>query len=225
MLMARADGRTRQRLCSVLDHLGMRRTRPPTVLLAAGLMGSVPASYLVARIFRGVDLRERAGGTVSGTALFEVAGFRPLVVSGLFELAKGAVGPLLAGRSRPALAAASVAVAEIGHNWSPFLRGRGGRGSSVALGAACVAAPEGVVVLGLGMGLGRLLRKTAQGNFVSLACLPVVLSHTRGSAGRSLAIAMVLPALVKRLLGNTTDLPRDRKMFVERLVFDRDVAP
>ncbi|MBM3693235.1 MAG: hypothetical protein FJW77_08100 [Actinobacteria bacterium] len=36
-------------------------------------------------------------GTVSGTALYRVAGFPALSVAGILDVAKGAVGPVLAG--------------------------------------------------------------------------------------------------------------------------------
>ena len=63
---------------------------------------------------------------MSGTALYRVAGFTPLAVAGVLDVAKGAVGPLLAGRDRPVLAAVAGGAAVAGHNWSPWLRGRAG---------------------------------------------------------------------------------------------------
>ncbi|MGH9113334.1 MAG: hypothetical protein ACRDZN_13730, partial [Acidimicrobiales bacterium] len=64
-----------------------RSARPPaaTVLGLAWLAGSIPFSNLAARARVGVDLREVGGGTVSGTALHEVAGFGPLAVAGVCD--------------------------------------------------------------------------------------------------------------------------------------------
>ena len=94
-------------------------------------------------------------------SLHEVAGFGPLAVAGVLEVAKGSVGPLLAGRDRPALAAVAGGAAVAGHNWSPFLRGAGGRGISPATGALLVSAPTGAAVLLGGLAAGRLARQTA----------------------------------------------------------------
>ena len=75
---------------------------PPAVVVASSyLAGAVPFSNLTARRTRGVDLRDVGNGTVSGTALYQVAGFGPLALGGVLDVAKGAVGPLLAGRDRP----------------------------------------------------------------------------------------------------------------------------
>src|SRR2546423_4428071 len=115
--------------------------RPLVVLSAAYVSGAIPFSNLMATRRRGVDLRDVGSGTVSGTSLYQVAGFGALAVAGICDIAKGAVGPALAGRDRPVLQAAACGVAVVGHNWSPFLGGAGGRGVSPAVGALRAAAP------------------------------------------------------------------------------------
>src|SRR5579875_3022292 len=125
------------------------------LVAASFLAGGVPLSNIAARRLAGADLRQVGSGTVSGTGLFTVGGFRPLAIIGPLEVAKGALGPLLAGRARPALAAAA---ASAGHNFSPFLRGAGGRGLAPALGATLVLAPEGTALLAAGLAAGRAAR-------------------------------------------------------------------
>ena len=55
---------------------------PVAIVALAGLAGSIPFSNLAARVRAGVDLRDVGTGTVSGTALFDVAGFGPPVRRG-----------------------------------------------------------------------------------------------------------------------------------------------
>src|SRR5262249_271677 len=83
------------------------------------LAGAIPFSQLFAVGFRGPDLRPVHGGTVSGTSLYRVAGFPVLAAAGVLEVAKGAVGPLVAG-DHHAAAALAAGAAVTGHNWSPF---------------------------------------------------------------------------------------------------------
>src|SRR5437763_14620085 len=130
--------------------------RPPCVLAAAYVAGAIPFSNLMAKQRSGVDLRNVGSGTVSGTSLYEVAGFGALAIAGICDVAKGAVGPALAGRERPALQAAACGAAVAGHNWSPFLGGAGGRGISPAIGALGAAAPVGHAILLGDMTVGRL---------------------------------------------------------------------
>jgi glycerol-3-phosphate acyltransferase PlsY len=193
------------------------------VLAAAFTAGAIPFSGLAAQLLAGVDLRGRGSGTVSGTGLFEVAGFRPLAVAGSLDVAKGAVGPLLAGRQRPALSALAAGAAVAGHNWSPLLGGAGGRGISPALGATLVCAPEGTVLLGAALAGGRLVRQTGITCFAGIVALFPVLWRRRGFPGLVLATSLALPMLGKRLLGNRLPPADGRtRVLVWRLLFDRD---
>jgi glycerol-3-phosphate acyltransferase PlsY len=197
---------------------------PSSVVAAAFLAGSIPFSNIAARRLRGVDLRNTGSGTVSGTSLYRVAGFGPLAVVGCLELAKGALGPILAGRSRPDLGAGAAGLGIAGHNWSPFLAGSGGRGISPALGGLLVLAPEGTAVLAAGMAGGRLSGHTALGSFVAMVGLAPVLAVTRGRSGAWTGVAIVAPLLAKRLLGNGPPKGASRlSVYLSRLVLDRDV--
>lgn len=198
----------------------------PTVLAASYVSGSIPFSNIAARATRGVDLRDVGTGTVSGTSLHRVAGFGPLAAAGVFEVAKGSVGPLLAGRDRPALAAAAGAAAVVGHNWSPLLGFSGGRGISPAIGALFAAAPVGGAVLLGGLALGRLAGESALGSLVADAVLVPVTAGCHGRRGAAAAAAVVVPLLVKRLAGNAPVGQRaDRRQVLRnRLLFDRDTS-
>jgi glycerol-3-phosphate acyltransferase PlsY len=193
------------------------------VLALSYLVGSLPLTNIAARRVSGVDLREVGTGTVSGTGLYSVAGFGPLAVVGCMELAKGAAGPLLAGKERPLLAAAAGGCAVAGHDWSPFLRFSGGRGMAPALGASMVVAPEGTVLLGAGLGLGRLAGETAIGCFLSMVSMPFLLASRRGPIGAISGVSLALPMLLKRILGNgPVAASRSGRVYAYRLLLDRD---
>jgi glycerol-3-phosphate acyltransferase PlsY len=196
---------------------------PVVVLVLAYLAGAIPFSNLMSKRRRGVDLRTVGSGTVSGTSLYEVAGFGALAVAGICDIVKGAVGPALAGRDRPALQAAACAAAVAGHNWSPFLAGAGGRGISPAIGALGEAAPAGSVILLGGMAVGRLSGETALGSLAADAVLVPVLARTDGHRGAMAATGVVAVMLVKRLAGNAPVPPGDRaRTYLNRLLYDRD---
>jgi glycerol-3-phosphate acyltransferase PlsY len=183
---------------------------------AAFALGSIPTANLFARR-RGVDLREIEEGTVSGTGLYRVAGFGPLVTAGLLDIGKGALAVRLTRRGplRPLATAAVIA----GHNWSPWLRGAGGRGVSPALGALAVQDPAGVAVLFAGLGAGRLARHTGLGTAVALVMLVPVLARRSGIA---LALAVVVPIFAKRILGNRPPDAWSPRVVASRALFDHD---
>ena len=193
------------------------------ILLLSFLAGSVPFSNIAARRSRGVDLRDVGGGTVSGSSLYRVAGFGPLAVAGCFEVAKGAVGPLLAG-DRAVVAAFAGGLAVAGHNWSPFLRGAGGRGVAPALGALFVNAWPGALILIAGLLGGKLFDQTAVGALVAELALAPVLGLLLGAEAALAGAAIALPMIVKRVVGNTRPSVDRRRVYVHRLLYDHDPA-
>lgn len=217
-------------------------------LAVSYMAGAVPFSNLFAVRVAGVDLRRVGTGTVSGTSLYRVSGFKTLAVAGSLDVAKGAVAVgLVRWLSRPTEEEAAVRippaselrrpvglrqprVAEAlsaglvvaGHNWSPYLDGEGGRGLSPALGAFAVIAPEGAVMLLTGLVVGRLAKETGLGTFVSQAALIPGLALTRGRRGALAGAAVVAPMLAKRLAGNGAGPAVDRGVLLCRALFDRD---
>ena len=194
------------------------------VLVVAFVAGSIPFSNLAARVTRGVDLRTVGTGTVSGTSLFRVSGFPALAVTGILDVAKGALGPALAGGDRPTLAAFAGGLAVIGHNWSPFLRGAGGRGVAPAVGALLVQAWPGAVLLLGGLVVGKAFRETGLGGFVAEVALTPVLALLEGAAGALAGAAIAVPMLLKRIAGNGRPARADARTYLTRLLYDREPA-
>jgi glycerol-3-phosphate acyltransferase PlsY len=203
---------------------GYRRTAPLAVISVAFGVGAIPFSGILARLLRGVDLRTTGTGTVSGTGLYRVAGLGPLLIGGILDLLKGAVGPLLAGRRRPVLAAAAGSAAVIGHNWSPYLGGAGGRGISPAMGSMLVTGWQGSVHLLLALVFGKLSKATSLGALLGYLTLPWVMWRHRGIPGLMASGGVLAPMLAKRVSGNAP-LPHDStrpRVALNRLLFDQD---
>lgn len=113
-------------------------------LLASYLLGAVPFGFCLAKILRGVDLREVGSGNIGATNAMRVLG-KPL---GLFafalDFAKGWVpvawlAPALAGTSLPGETTwwpvAYGAAAVLGHVFPVYLRFRGGKAVATGAGA------------------------------------------------------------------------------------------
>jgi glycerol-3-phosphate acyltransferase PlsY len=105
-------------------------------LLGAYLLGATPTSYLVARAFRGVDLRTFGSRNLGATNLYRLMGIGAAIPVAVFDVVKGTAPVLLSARlaggpSWFPLAAGVCAV--VGHVFSPFVGFRGGKG--VATGA------------------------------------------------------------------------------------------
>jgi glycerol-3-phosphate acyltransferase PlsY len=199
------------------------RVPASVVIGTAYLVGSIPFSGLLAWALRGVDLRLYGTGTVSGTGLYRVAGLGPLLVGGILDLAKGTVGPALAGPDRPVLAAIAGGAGVVGHNWSVTLEGAGGRGISPALGSMLLTGWQGSLYLLVALALGKAIRATSLGVFAGYLTLPAVMARYRGRHGLFAALCLVAPMLLKRVMGNRPLADADRgRVALTRLVFDQD---
>jgi glycerol-3-phosphate acyltransferase PlsY len=191
-------------------------------VLGAYLIGAVPFSQIVSLWRVGVDLREVGTGTVSGTGLYRVAGIPALVLGGGLDVAKGALAAALAG-GNPTVGVFAAAAVIIGHCWSIFLRGAGGRGLSPAIGALAVLYWPGALMLLAALAIGRLVKETGLITFIADVVLLVVLAMTNGSWGMALGLAIVIPMLLKRLLGNACAPDGGRlKLYRNRLLYDAD---
>lgn len=196
--------------------------KPAAVLGVAFVAGAFPTSNIAARRRAHVDLRDIGNGTVSGTSLYRVTNFGTLAVTGITDIAKGALGPALAGPRRPGLAALAGAAAIAGHNWSPFLRGAGGRGFAPSLGVLGAQAWPGIPVMLGGLVAGKAARQTGLGGFVAQCALVPVLARTHGRRGAFAGACVVAPMWLKRLAGNRPPTEPTLRVYAHRLLFDRD---
>ena len=149
------------------------------ILVVAFVAGSIPFSTV--RAVAGVDPRghrHRLGHLpVPGRRVRAIGvGGHPRRRQGRGR--PGARGPRANRRS---LRAARPAV--VGHNWSPFLRGAGGRGISPRSARCSSYAWPGAVVLLVGMILGKVFGETAVGALVAEVALTPVLAVTHGAVG------------------------------------------
>ena len=114
---------------------------------AAYVAGSIPFGMLVARA-RGIDLRQVGSGNIGATNVARAMGKGWAVAVLAADAAKGFV-PVWLGRrlDLPATAvAAAGGAAIVGHMFTLFLRGRGGKGVATSLGVALALSPIAALI-------------------------------------------------------------------------------
>lgn len=109
----------------------------------AYLSGSIPFGLLIGRWVRRVDIRDYGSGNIGTTNAMRVLGARWAAVIFALDVAKGALPVWLAQEVGVSLLgqAAVGLLAVAGHNWSVFLRFRGGKGVATSLGVLLATAP------------------------------------------------------------------------------------
>ncbi len=125
-------------------------------ILASYLLGAIPTSYLVGRMFRGIDLREHGSRNLGATNLYRTLGWKYAVPVGLFDVAKGAVPVVVFGARVPDVAMFPVycgIAAVAGHVFSVFVGFKGGKGVATAAGVVLGLAPLALLAVGSAWGL------------------------------------------------------------------------
>ena len=165
-------------------------------IAAAYLIGSLPTAFLLVRWLRGADIRRTESGSVGALNAFRATGagwvgWTVLVV----DVLKGVVAVALAGSGASTYLQALVAAAAVaGHNWSIWLRGRGGKGLATAAGACTIVTPVAVPVWGVLWGIGYVATGyIVAGTLVATLLLPVAVGVL---AGWGFGLAMVPACLL-----------------------------
>lgn len=112
------------------------------MIIAGFAAGSIPWGVIVAKQ-RGVDIREKGSGNIGATNVARVLGIRDGLLVLLLDAAKGALVTLAAARfdGDPWVVVATGFAAILGHCFSPFLKGKGGKGVATALGVFVIVSP------------------------------------------------------------------------------------
>ena len=168
-----------------------------TVLMGF-LLGSFPTAFLVGKWRRGIDIRSvgnrnPGAGNVSREvgAIFGVLVFAVDAVKGIVAIV---VGQRLGAPDAVVYAAAFAAV--LGHNFSPFLNLRGGKGAATAIGVSAlliwqltaVAAAVGIVTLVLT----RHIFWAAGLTLLAFNILAIVTGQPLGLIALSLAMTLLI---------------------------------
>jgi acyl phosphate:glycerol-3-phosphate acyltransferase len=173
------------------------------VLLAAYLIGSFPTSYVVVYRLTGRDIRTMGSGNPGAMNVWDSVGSAPAAFVAFVDVVKGMapVGAAYALGLSDIEAVLIAFAAVAGHDYSIFLRLRGGNGTATGLGAAMMLLPWPTLIatavgIGLGVSIGnrRIGGAVAMVTFLGLAVLLVAppVRLYGGAALVALAVAQIV---------------------------------
>ncbi|MCL2140775.1 MAG: glycerol-3-phosphate acyltransferase [Dehalococcoidia bacterium] len=122
-----------------------------TLCIVAGyLLGSIASAWVVTLLIGKVSIRSDADGRISPASVYYRLGMFPYILSVIMDilLAAGAVKLAITITHSEIIAMLSGVAAMIGHNWSIFLKFKGGQGATSMTGALA-----GLLLWQLGCGL------------------------------------------------------------------------
>lgn len=179
------------------------------------LMGSLSPSVFLGKAIKGIDVRDHASGNAGTTNAFRVLGKRLGIVVLICDLLKGVIPVLLARYFSVPVVTVLVAFATvIGHTFSIFLRGKGGKGVATGAGAAVAMLPLPMACL-IGLFIVVLLatRIVSVASIVATIALPVLagLLYRYGSGMWAIPLSYVVACVLMSALvlwGHRTNMQR-----------------
>ncbi|NOZ19477.1 MAG: glycerol-3-phosphate 1-O-acyltransferase PlsY [Planctomycetes bacterium] len=119
------------------------------------LLGAIPFGFIIAKVFRGVDVRAHGSGNIGATNVGRVLGRKWGLLALVLDIAKGfgpaalaafALGEFSIGGACPSTAVTLCGAAAIcGHIWPIYLRFKGGKGVATSCGVLLYLEPVGTL--------------------------------------------------------------------------------
>lgn len=204
----------------------------PLFFVFSYLLGSIPFSYLVTKIFSKQNVFELGWKKSSASNVMKNVGKVPGILAFLLDGLKGFLAVYLAQRFGlpPYLQALCGILAIFGHNWSIFVGGKGGRGLATLAGGVLAFSPILLIIVLIPWIVFALIWTASIGTILSLIVgIFAGLTIAAWQPGGLLLLISLIPVFIKRLspLKEISNAEGDKKreLIENRLLFDQDTIP
>jgi glycerol-3-phosphate acyltransferase PlsY len=168
-------------------------------LLATFLFGSIPFGRLIGQWVAGIDVTQRGSGNIGATNVARVIGLKWGLLTLLLDGLKGFLPLSLLSFLFPqsdAILAITGLSALLGHQYSIYLRFRGGKGFSTALGVYLALSPPACLISLLVFVITVYgWRYVSVGSMVSSCFVPLILLILGASSGL-IALTLIMAILI-----------------------------
>lgn len=118
------------------------------IIIVGYLLGSIPSGLIFGKLFWHTDLRQFGSHNIGATNAYRILGRRAALLVFVADALKGItgvyLGQVLLGTPTALLAGGIAVIA--GHNWSIFLKFKGGRGVAAGLGVIAMLSPKVMLI-------------------------------------------------------------------------------
>lgn len=177
----------------------------PAVAIIAYLFGSFPTAYVIGKYARGIDISRNGSGNIGAMNAYEVTGSKTIGATVLIvDMFKGLIVTFAAQYKfgmTVGLAAAFFAV--LGHNYSIFMKFKGGRGLATAAGGLLVVEPLAVALYLVVYFLLRTIKLKLYFSSVSgivAASIPIFIKSGKVPASLTFAALLLITVLSRHLI-------------------------
>jgi glycerol-3-phosphate acyltransferase PlsY len=148
---------------------------------ASYLYGAIPYAHIATYLFKRKNLSKEGTGNIGVTNAFKVGGYAAATITVLGETSKALVPIVIAHRFFSGtlyITLLFVYLSLVGTSFSIFLKGKGGKGSTVAMWSLLILSPYSLFTL---LALWIVVLKVSRGNFlikkIPLLFIPIVIYY------------------------------------------------
>lgn len=150
------------------------------------LLGSVSFSIVIARLVKGIDIRQHGSGNAGATNTLRVLGKGPGIACFLLDIAKGVaavwIGHALNGGYESWAPVLCGLAAIVGHNWPVWFRFKGGKGIATTVGVIATLAFIPALIAGVvAIAVIATTRYVSVGSLLFAAIVPIGIGVMTGS--------------------------------------------
>lgn len=144
------------------------------VVIASYLIGSIPFSYFVGRLWAGVDIRKCGSGNVGMTNVWRNAGPVAGLTALVLDLGKGMLAVWLARQFGNDLIVSLSGIAVlVGHSWPVFLGFKGGKLVATGVGVITAISPQvGIIAMLTWIVVTGVTRYVSIGSITAVVLIP-----------------------------------------------------
>ena len=175
------------------------------IILISYILGSIPASIIISRLWKGIDIRKYGSNNAGFTNVVRVLGWKPGIIVAVFDISKGFIATVYI--SRIGIDAVSLDYtliqiiagfsAVIGHIWTVFAHFKGGKGVLTALGMLIGLIPSAAVIcFGAWVITFSIWRYVSLGSIAAGIVFPVFVSIEKYYLNKDISIYLLLFSII-----------------------------
>jgi acyl phosphate:glycerol-3-phosphate acyltransferase len=186
------------------------------LMLLGYLAGGIPTGYLVVKKLKGVDIRTLGSGNPGTANVYRNAGKLAGGITLLVDALKGFLPVCLSlawEPRRPELAIAVGAAAIIGHNWTPFLGFKGGKGVATSAGVFLALMPGPMLACaGVFLAAVKYSGHISVGSMTGAVALPVAAVILGAKTAYCIAAAVSAALIIYKHIPNIQRLRKNKEL-------------
>jgi len=125
------------------------------IIFSAFMCGSIPTGYLIVKAIKGIDIRTVGSGNIGSTNVKRIAGSKAAMITQVIDVLKGVIPVVVCVMlistfelpfNRNVAVSITGLAAIMGHDFTPFLNFRGGKGVNTTVGSFMIIATVPTVI-------------------------------------------------------------------------------